>query len=149
MNVQPIAAIGSSVKRTRTVSMGIGELAAATETKVVTVRYYEKIGLLAPAPRSPANYRSYSEDDLRRLRFIRRCRNLGFTLDQIRELLRLSSNSQHKCSEVDRITAEHLSKIEAKISDLQQLAVQLRHIGARCKGRGRIGNCRIIEVLSS
>jgi len=129
--------------------MSIGELAAATETKVVTVRYYEKIGLLAPPPRSPANYRSYSEGDLRRLQFIRKCRNLGFTLDQIRELLRLSSNSQHRCSEVDRIAAAHLSEIEDKISDLQQLAAKLRHIGARCKGRGRIGNCRIIEALSS
>jgi len=90
-----------------------------------------------------------SKHDLRRLQFIRKCRNLGFTLDQIRELLRLSSNSQHRCSEVDRIAAAHLSEIEDKISDLQQLAAKLRHIGARCKGRGRIGNCRIIEALSS
>lgn len=129
--------------------MSIGELAAATDSKVVTVRYYEKVGLLPPPLRSPSNYRSYSGDDLARLRFIRRCRNLGFTLDQIRELLRLSSNTQHKCSEVDRITAAHLADIEDKIKDLQTLATKLRRISARCKGGGRIANCRIIEALTS
>lgn len=137
------------MKTPRAASMGIGELAAATETKVVTIRYYEKIGLLPPPARSASNYRSYSADDLGRLRFIRRCRNLGFTLDQIRELLRLSSKAQHKCSDVDRIAAAHLSGIEDKIKDLQALARNLRGIAARCKGGGRIADCRVIEALST
>lgn len=129
--------------------MSIGALAAATATKVVTIRYYETIGLLAAPSRTPANYRSYSDEDLGRLRFIRRCRNLGFTLDQVRQLLRLSSKADQKCSDVDRITAAHLSEIERKIADLAQLAAELRRIGARCKGGGRIANCRIIEALST
>ena len=98
--------------------LGIGELARATGTKVVTVRYYEKI-VLPPSPsRSATNYRLYSNRDLVRLRFIRRCRNLGFTLDQIRELLRLSSDREHDCTKVDRIAAAHLSNVEQKIADL-------------------------------
>ena len=129
--------------------IGIGELARATGAKVVTVRYYEKIGLLPPPSRSSTNYRSYSGRDLIRLRFIRRCRNLGFTLDQIRELLRLSSDSEHDCTEVDRIAAAHLVNVEQKIADLNQLSKQLRRIGARCRGGGRIADCRIIEALSS
>ena len=129
--------------------IGIGELARATGTKVVTVRYYEKIGLLPQPSRSSTNYRSYSDRDLVRLRFIRRCRNLGFTLDQIRELLRLSSDREHDCTEVDRITAAHLSNVEQKIVDLNQLSKQLRRIAARCRGGGRIADCRIIEALSS
>jgi len=84
-----------------------------------------------------------------RLRFIRRCRNLGFTLDQIRQLLRLSSDRDHDCGEVDQIAAAHLADVEQKMADLNQLSKQLRRIAARCKGGGRIANCRIIEALSS
>ena len=118
------------------------ELARATGAKVVTVRYYEKIGLLPPPSRSSTNYRSYSGRDLIRLRFIRRCRNLGFTLDQIRELLRLSSDSEHDCTEVDRFAAALFVYVELKIADLNQLSNQLRRIGARCRVGGRIADCR-------
>ena len=129
--------------------LSIGEIASATGTKVVTVRYYEQIGLLPKPRRGPSNYRSYSEQDLLQLRFIRRCRNLGFTLDQIRELMRLSSDAQHDCSEVDRIAAQHLADIEQKITDLTRLFKQLKRIGSRCQGGGRIADCRIVEALLS
>src|SRR3954452_931627 len=128
--------------------ISIGELAKRTGTKVVTVRYYEQIGLLPVASRTAGNYRTYSSEHLRRLRFIRRCRDLGFTLDQIRDLLRLSSRKNEDCEEVDRITAEHLAEIEQKISDLKRLAKELRRLNTCCQGNGIIADCRIIEALS-
>src|SRR3546814_280393 len=126
----------------------IGDLAKATGTKVVTIRYYERIGLLPPPERTTGNYRAYEPVHLERLRFIRRCRDLGFTLDQVRELLRLSSQEGKSCSEVDRIAAAHLAAIEEKIADLSRLADQLRRIISRCEGGGIIADCRIIEALS-
>jgi Cu(I)-responsive transcriptional regulator len=126
----------------------IGDLAKGTGTKVVTVRYYEQIGLLPVPSRTAGNYRTYSHEHMRRLRFIRRCRDLGFTLDQIRDLLRLSSQKDEECGEVDRITAQHLIEVEQKISDLKRLAKELRRLNNCCQGNGIIADCRIIEALS-
>jgi len=129
-------------------ALTIGELAKATGTKVVTVRYYEQAGLLPVPGRTSSNYRAYGADHLHRLRFIRRCRDLGFTLDQVRDLLCLSSQQDQACAEVDRITAEHLAEIELKIADLARLAAELHRINGRCQGEGTIADCRIIEALS-
>ncbi|MGH9612880.1 MAG: MerR family transcriptional regulator [Bryobacteraceae bacterium] len=126
----------------------IGALAMGTGTKVVTVRYYEQIGLLPVPSRTAGNYRTYSKEHMRRLRFIRRCRDFGFTLDQIRDLLRLSSQKDDECAAVDRITAQHLIEIEQKISDLKRLAKELRRLNNCCQGNGIIADCRIIEALS-
>src|SRR6266516_2227788 len=90
----------------------IGKLARETGVKVVTIRYYEQIGLMPAAPRTDGNYRMYGPEHRRRLYFIRRCRGLGFTLDQVRDLLRLSSQQSQACADVDRITAPHLTEIE-------------------------------------
>ena len=128
--------------------IGIGELAKGTGTKVVTVRYYEQVGLLPVPSRTVGNYRTYSNEHVRRLQFIRRCRDLGFTLDQIRGLLRLSSRKDEECAEVDRITAQHLAEIEKKIADLKRLARELRRLNNCCQGKGIIADCRIIEALS-
>lgn len=128
--------------------LGIGDSAKRTGTKVVTVRYYEQVGLLPVPSRTAGNYRIYWTEHIRRLRFIRRCRDLGFTLDQIRDLLRLSSQKNDACAEVDRITAQHLIKIEQKISDLKRLAKELRRLNNCCRGNGIIADCRIIEALS-
>ena len=128
--------------------ISIGDLAKGTGTKVVTVRYYEQIGLLPVPSRTAGNYRTYSNEHMRRLRFIRRCRDLGFTLDQIRDLLRLSSQKDEECGEVDRITAQHLIEIEQKISDLKRLAKELRRLNNCCQGNGIIADCRILEALS-
>nr|WP_284047902.1 helix-turn-helix domain-containing protein [Halomonas gemina] len=132
----------------RSYDVQIGDLARAAGTKVVTIRYYEKIGLLREPERSAGNYRSYSPDALDRLRFIRRCRELGFSLDQIRDLLALSSDTEQSCAEVDEIVAVHLAEVEKKIVDLQALAEQLRSISASCTGGGTISNCRIIDAIS-
>jgi len=129
-------------------NLRIGDLARETGIKVVTIRYYEQAGLLPVPYRTLANYRAYDQGHLRRLRFIRRCRDLGFTLDQVRDLLRLSNEESQECAEVDRITAQHLDEIERKIADLTSLAGELRRINNGCQGTGLIADCRIIEALS-
>lgn len=125
----------------------IGDLARAAGTKVVTIRFYERIGLLPVPQRTTGNYRAYKPEHLARLRFIRKCRELGFTLDQIRGFLRLTAQEDGDCSEVDRIALEHLSAVEQKITDLTRLAEELRRISRKCQG-GTIADCRIIEALS-
>lgn len=127
--------------------LSIGDLAKATGTKVVTIRYYEKAGLLPAPPRTAGNYRSYDARHRDRLRFIRRCRDLGFTLGQVRELLSLSAQSERDCAAIDRIALEHLAAVEKKLSDLRRLAGELRRISDCCQG-GRVAECRIIEALS-
>ena len=128
--------------------VSIGELAKVTSTKVVTIRYYERIGLLPSPPRTSGNYRAYDREQVSRLRFIRRCRDLGFTLDQVRDLLRLSSRKDQDCTAVDRLAAAHLAAVESKIADLKRLATELQRLNTCCQGGGRIADCRIIEALS-
>lgn len=125
----------------------IGDLAKATDTKVVTIRYYEQAGLLPPPSRTGGNYRSYEAEHLNRLRFIRRCRGLGFTLEQVRELLTLSGQGERDCCAVDQIAQEHLAAVERKIVDLRRLATELHRISDGCQG-GTVAECRIIEALS-
>src|ERR1700675_4362932 len=126
----------------------IGKLARETGVKVVTIRYYEQIGLMPVAARTDGNYRKYGPEHRRRLHFIRRCRDLGFTLDQVRDLLRLSSEKTQACAEVDRIAEQHRRAVEEKLADLSRLASELRRLSACCRGKGLIADCRIIEALS-
>ena|SRR5438045_1577461 len=128
--------------------LSIGDVAKATGVKVVTIRYYEQIGLLPVPSRTDGNYRAYNQEHIRGLRFIRRCRDFGFTLEQVRDLLRLVSRKNEACSEVDQITMRHLADIETKVSDLSRLAAELRRISDCCRGDGLIADCRIIEALS-
>ena len=144
--LDPIVTIGSSMNLDGPVS--IGELAKVTSTKVVTIRYYERIGLLPSPQRTSGNYRAYDREQVSRLSFIRRCRDLGFTLDQIRDLLRLSSRKDQDCTDVDRLAAAHLASVRTKIADLKRLATELQRINSCCEGGGRIADCRIIEALS-
>ncbi|MFT8736846.1 MAG: helix-turn-helix domain-containing protein [Zymomonas mobilis] len=126
----------------------IGTLAKETETKIVTIRYYESIGLLPEPPRTEGNYRLYNRSHLMRLTFIRRCRSLGFTLNHVRELLALTEKQDQDCNEVDRLAHSHLEAVEHKIQDLTKLAKELRHQINSCQG-GRIADCHILEALSS
>jgi DNA-binding transcriptional MerR regulator len=128
---------------------GIGDLAKESGVKIVTIRYYEQIGLMPIAVRTSGNYRSYGDEARQRLKFIRRCRELGFTLNQVRDLLRLASDKTKACKEVDRIAAEHREAVEKKLQDLNCLSRQLRRISECCRGKGVIANCQIIEALSS
>jgi DNA-binding transcriptional MerR regulator len=133
---------------TQATRYSIGALARATETKAVTIRYYEKLGLLSPAARTAAGYRSYSETDRARLLFIRRCRALGFTLDDVRELLSLADRQEAACAAVDVKVEEQLAQVQARIKDLRALEKELAHLHACCTGDGLIQQCRIIESLS-
>jgi Cu(I)-responsive transcriptional regulator len=125
----------------------IGQLAKATATQVETIRYYEKIGLLAAPPRTAGNYRSYGQRELARLSFIRRARDLGFPLDQVRALLALSDDRCQDCATVDTIATEHLREVDRKIADLTALRRELSALVASCKG-GAIAECRILEALA-
>lgn len=126
--------------------MKIGELASATATKVETVRYYEKIGLLPPPARNSANYRAYGIDHLARLSFIRRARDLGFTLEAVRELLTLSDDKTQSCEAVDSIARVHLADIDRKVADLSALRTELDRVIGSCR-HGTVADCKIIETL--
>jgi Cu(I)-responsive transcriptional regulator len=125
----------------------IGELAKATTTKVETVRYYEKIGLLSPPARTSANYRAYGSEHLARLSFIRRARDLGFTLEAVRELLTLSDDKAQSCEAIDVIAQSHLTEVDRKISDLRALREGLDRVLGSCR-HGTVGDCKIIETLA-
>lgn len=126
----------------------IGQLARQTGTKPETIRYYEKIGLLEAPMRSAGNYRFYSRSDAQRLRFVRRTRELGFAIDQIRELMAFACNGEHDCSTVDNMVKAHVHDIEARIRDLQALRTELARMVRSCPG-GNIESCRILEALDS
>lgn len=125
----------------------IGELAKATGTKVETVRYYERIGLLPEAERTSGNYRSYAPAHLDQLNFIRHARRLGFDIADIRSLLDLADQPERDCAEVDRIASGHLQAVEDKIARLALLREELNRMIGQCRG-GSVGNCRIIETLA-
>ena len=127
--------------------MKIGEMASATATNIETVRYYEKIGLLPPPARDAANYRSYGNDHLARLSFIRRARDLGFTLDQVRELLDLADDRARSCAAVDAMASAHLAEIDRKLTDLQALRGELSRLIGDCR-QGTVADCLIIETLA-
>jgi DNA-binding transcriptional MerR regulator len=125
----------------------IGDLSRATETNVETIRYYERIDLMPRPARTAGNYRAYSGAHLGRLSFIRRARSLGFSLDQVRQLLALSDERQRPCDEGDRIARAHLDEVDAKIADLTALRRELASLIRQCGG-GTMNDCRIIEALS-
>jgi Cu(I)-responsive transcriptional regulator len=125
----------------------IGRLAAATSTSVETIRWYEKVGLLRPPQRTGGNYRRYSRDDLARLSFIRRSRELGFSIVQVRALLDLSDDRSQDCATVDVIASAHLREIDRKITDLTALRRELSGLVTSCKG-GTVAQCRILEALA-
>lgn len=125
----------------------IGKLATATNTKVETIRWYEKVGLIAAPARTGGNYRVYSPDDLARLSFIRRARDLGFSLDQVRALLDLAGHRERSCGTVDVIASEHLAEVDRKLADLTALRRELARVISACEG-GTVADCRILEALA-
>jgi Cu(I)-responsive transcriptional regulator len=126
-------------------AFSIGELAKATNTKVETVRYYERIGLLSEPARTAGNYRAYASEHMERLSFIRRARSLGFSLDQVRQLLALADDEARSCEGVDAIAREHLDEVDAKMADLAALRRELANLIHQCRS-GTIAECRIIEA---
>ena len=125
----------------------IGKLSAATGVKIPTIRFYEQIGLLPEPERTSSDRRVYGERDERRLAFIKHARQLGFSVDAIRNLLDLSDHPERPCDQANALAAAQLQAVEAKIRQLKALRGELsRMVDAACKGQASA--CRVIEALS-
>ncbi len=127
--------------------MTIGALGEATSVGVETIRYYERIGILPEPARTAGGYRIYKPEHVRRLNFIRRGRELGLTLDAVRELLSLASDRLRSCTRVDRLVREHIHDLDHKIEGLQHLRGALQKLAESCRDNTRIADCRILEAL--
>jgi DNA-binding transcriptional MerR regulator len=125
----------------------IGELSKHTGVKVPTIRYYEQVGLISAAYRSEGNQRRYSSDELDRLSFIRHSRDLGFSIEAIKELIDLNSGPDKSCEEAHRITSQHLAFISERIKRLRKLEKELKRIEAMSDA-GHVHDCRVIHALA-
>jgi len=126
----------------------IGQLAQQAKCKVETVHYYEKSGLMPEPPRTEGGHRIYALADIKRLNFIRRSRELGFSIVQIKNLLRFIDEPNHYCGEVKAMATLQAREVQRKIEDLQRLQVALNEMIIQCAGEGfSIDNCPIIEAL--
>lgn len=125
----------------------IGALARASGCSVQTIRWYEQAGLLPAPPRSEGRHRLYDDTAASRLAFIRHARELGFSLEAIRELLDLAGEPDRPCAEADEIARRHLTQIDARIARLSALRAELTRMLEVCAG-GKIADCRVIEVVA-
>lgn len=132
----------------RAITLQRAEVARRTGCNLETIRYYEKIGMLPAPPRSAAGYRTYGEEHVRRLRFILRGRELGFSIDEIRGLLALVDRGTATCAEVKRRTEHHLADVRTKIADLKLIEKILAATAAKCTGRA-IPECPMLEALAA
>jgi DNA-binding transcriptional MerR regulator len=128
-------------------NFAIGELSVRTGVKIPTIRYYEQIGLVAAPPRSVGGQRRYGETEVERLNFIRHARELGFEVEDIRELLAMNEQPQASCHQADSIAKAHLIEVDRRIASLQALRGELSRMIEEC-GHGRVCDCRIIEALA-
>jgi MerR family mercuric resistance operon transcriptional regulator len=125
----------------------IGQLAAAAGVNLETVRYYERIGLMPQPARTAAGHRAYEESHIRRLAFVRRARELGFSIEQIRALLALAEPSRASCAEVREIARTHLAEVRAKRADLARLEGILTETIAECSGDAA-PSCPVLDMLA-
>ena len=127
--------------------MNIGQAAAASGVSAKMIRYYESIGLINAVTRTEAGYRVYSDGDVHTLRFIRRARDLGFSVEQMTSLLALWQDRSRASADVKRIALEHVSELERKMRELAEMSETLRHLAKHCHGNDR-PDCPIINELS-
>jgi len=127
-------------------TIAIGELSRRTGCNIETIRYYERIGVL-PTPRRRGRYRHYGADDVGRLNFVRRARELGFTLQEVRALLGLATGGMQSCSRVRDLAASNLLDVRARIADLKRMERALAHAVRACDRENR-ASCPIIDTLS-
>ena len=127
-------------------TLSIGKLAAAAGVGVDTVRFYERTGLLKKPARTPSGYRKYAAGDAARLRFVRRAKALGFSLEEVAELLRLNDGGGHRVA-VRSLTERRLAQIEQQIAELSRMRKTLRHLLHECRGDGPLKGCPIIEAV--
>ena len=125
----------------------IGDAAERSGCGIETIRFYEKIGVLPEARRTEGDRRAYNSADIARISFIRRARDLGFSLDEVRSLLALAEGSKDACAKVQAITAHHLAEIAAKIAALNAMQTVLADLAQQC-ARGEVEACPLIEALS-
>lgn len=123
-----------------------GKLAELTKSNIETIRYYEKIGLLRDPDRTGSGHRIYSVDDKKRLKFILRGRELGFSIEDLRGLLKLVDGNDYTCGAILAVTARHISEIESKISDLEKIRCTLSNMSLQCAG-GEVPDCPVIDAL--
>lgn len=131
-------------------TLTIGELATRAGVSPEAIRYYEREGVVPSAVRSgTGRYRQYGEADVERLRFVRRARELGFSLDEVRGLLALADGSPSRpCTEVNRIARAHLAQVDAKLAQLTALRAELDRVIGECDGVVPVAECRILGALS-
>jgi Cd(II)/Pb(II)-responsive transcriptional regulator len=129
--------------------MKIGELAKRTACEVETIRYYEREGLLPTPPRSEGNYRQYGEQDAERLLFIRHCRSLGMSLDDVRSLQHFQAKPELACDEIDAMLDRHLQQTALQIQSLQRLQKQLQTLRNACHTHMTAQQCGILQNLES
>ncbi|WP_038342196.1 MerR family transcriptional regulator [Acinetobacter sp. A47] len=125
----------------------IGQLAKKTGVSVDTIRYYEKIGLLEKAGRTAGNYRHYSEQMLSELLFLKHCRELGITLQDIQRLKQLAANPKQTCMQVDHLIDQYLAEVSQKIKNLEHLKQDLTHLKQQCSQHRTIEQCGILKEL--
>jgi len=128
-------------------AMTIGEVAKAAEIGVETVRFYEREGLIAEPARKRSGYRQYPPETVRRLRFIRRAKELGFTLAEIGELLELRVDPTKTCADVRTLARTKMADIEAKMLDLARIQAALAELARTCRGKGPTSDCPILDAL--
>jgi MerR family mercuric resistance operon transcriptional regulator len=126
----------------------IGQLAAAAGVNLETVRYYERINLMPPPARTANGHRAYEQSHVRRLAFIRRARELGFGIEQIRTLLALAGPSRISCAEAQKIAQAHLDEVRAKLADLARLESILAGTVSQCVG-GPAPSCPVLDMLGT
>ena len=131
----------------RSAGLPIGTVSRQSGVKVPTIRYYEGIGLVSAPPRTESNRRLYDIDDLRRLRFIRHARELGFGVEEIRQLLDLAGQPTRPCKDADEIARHHLVEVDRRLRQLTALRAELSRMLQECEG-GRICECRIMESIA-
>lgn len=129
--------------------MKIGALAEATGTSIETIRFYEREGLLPPPARAENNYRMYLPAHVERLAFIRQCRNLDMTLDEIRALIALRDAPAQDCGEIDALLDEHIGHVAQRIRELRALEKSLKALRARCTSPDAVAECGILSGLDN
>jgi Hg(II)-responsive transcriptional regulator len=128
-------------------NLTIGQLAKRADVNIETVRYYERRGLMPEPPRKESGYRQYSDEMLRRIRFIKHAKELGFSLKEIHELLTLKLDARTSCSEVKKKSETKIADIDAKIKTLQSMKKALVKLTKACGGKGPAKECPILEAL--
>lgn len=124
----------------------IGQMSSETGVNIETIRYYERIGLMPKPDRTAGGNRQYNHEQLKRLSFIKRCRELGFSIEEIRVLLEMVDREDFTCGEVHGLTVTHLTTVQRKLADLKRLEKVLKSMASECS-KGDVPDCPIIDTL--